>query len=174
MNIRLRNDLLCFPREGGFEPTWVIKDPLTFEHFLFSQPEYFLLNQLDGSQTEDEIIAGWRERFKTRSLTIDQLRKFIRRLIHDKLVVVDQLGYGDAIYRQQLRQRHRSFAGLLANPLAIRFRGFNPAALLRRLDGLAALLFHPLTIVTSLIFALTVLLYLFGHFEECCRPRSRN
>ena len=166
MNIRLRNDLLYFPRESGFEPTWVIKDPLTFEHYLFSQREYFLLNQIDGSQSEEDILLRWRDKFKTRSLSINQLRQFIRRLIQDKLVVVDQLGYGDSIYRRQVLQRRRSRTGLLINPLAIRFRGFNPAGLLRHLDWLGRLLFHPLTVAVSLIFSLTILLYMFGHFED--------
>ena len=166
MKIRIRSDLLHFPRDEEFEPTWVIKDPLTFEHFLFSQREYFLLNQLNGSQSEEDIVRLWRENFKTKTLSLDQLQQFIRRLIQDKLVVVDQLGYGDPLHEEQLRHRNRIFAGLLLNPLAIRFRGFNPGPWLRQLDWLGWLLFHPLTMVFSLSLALIVFLFTFGHFED--------
>ena len=44
--LRTRADLLATPAEGAGATTWVVKDPLTLEHFQFSEEEYALLNWL--------------------------------------------------------------------------------------------------------------------------------
>ena len=166
MKIRMRSDLLLIQREQDIESSWVVKDPISFEHFLFSARELFLLRQLDGTRTEDEIVSNWQAAFKTRSLTVEQLRKFVRRVIQDRLVVVEQLGYGQAIGNQQLKQSAMIRTHWWANPLAIRFRGFNPSVLLRRLNWVGGILFHPVIVCLVILASFLVFIYAFGHFED--------
>ena len=166
MKIRMRSDLLLFERNQGFESSWVIKDPISFEHFLFSARELFLLRQLDGEKSESEIVNTWKDTFKSQSLTIEELRLFVRRLIRDRLVIVEQLGYGRAIGTQQGKNRARVRTGWLFNPLAIRFRGFNPAWVLRKLSWVGTILFHPVVVGLVMLISCLVFVHAFGHFED--------
>ena len=53
----------------------------------------------------------------------------------------------------------------LSNPLAIRFRGINPTAILKQLDWLGRIMFHPVMIVVALLAAAMMLMFLLGNFE---------
>jgi putative peptide zinc metalloprotease protein len=44
--LRLRPDLIAAPVEMAGAPTWVVKDPLTLEHFHFSPEEHALMELL--------------------------------------------------------------------------------------------------------------------------------
>ena len=44
--LRLRLDLIAAPVEMSGAPTWVVKDPLTLEHYHFSPEEYALMELL--------------------------------------------------------------------------------------------------------------------------------
>ncbi len=166
MRIRLRQDLLFFQRDDPAGSSWIVKDPLTFQHFLFSEQEVFLLNQLDGLCSEAELIERWRAHFRTALLSAEQLRQFVKRLVQDNLVIVDQLGYGNFVIQQQQRNESLVRGSWIANPLAIRFRGVNPTGLLRYFEWLGWLVFHPVVVSGWLVFAAAVLIYMFGHVDE--------
>ncbi len=165
MKIKCRQDLLFFQRQDQTEASWVIKDPLSFEHYLFTQREFFLLQQLNGVRTEEDIVRRWQRRFRTHSLSVQQLRVFVRKLIQDNLVIVDLPGIGGALDRQQDFLTRLSRRSRWTNPLAIRFRGVNPSPILNCLSGLRWL-FEPWAVATMLLLSSTVLIYMFGHFDD--------
>ena len=94
------------------DDVWVVKDPISFNHFLFSSHEYQLLLLFDGTRTEDDIQDAWRKQFSTKSLTSEQIRQFVNRLIRDNLVSVDEFGYGDSLYRSQATLKKRKLRSL--------------------------------------------------------------
>ncbi len=166
MKLKLRQDLEFIKRQKGYDQVWVVKDPVSFHHYLFTSQECYLLKLFDGDRNEEDILEMWSNQFKSAALSIDQLRGFMQRLIQDNLVTVQKFGYGNSLYKDLSRKQVTSLVGLLANPLAIRFRGVNPAKLLKLLSPIGWLLFHPAIIVLNLILAMGVLVFMIGHFEE--------
>ena len=130
MNIRLRKDLNHSSRKQGLETVWILKDPVSFSHFQFSETEYFLANLFNGQRSVEEVAEAWRQKFKSVSLSLDQVNSFAQRLIGDQLVVVPKTGYGRLLGRFK-SQAQTGAKQWLSNPLAIRFRGINPEPLLK-------------------------------------------
>src|SRR5262245_18915655 len=69
-----RTELLIKPL--GDEGRYVVKDPRTDEFFQLGEKEHFLLMQLDGERTSDEICAAFIEQFGE-PLSEDGLVEFI-------------------------------------------------------------------------------------------------
>jgi putative peptide zinc metalloprotease protein len=166
MNVRIRADLIVTDRLKGLQRVWVVKDPVTFSHFLFSESEWFLAGLLDGKRTLEQVLDDWRGRFQSKSLSLEQVNQFIQRLLMDQLVVVEKTGYGRVCSDRSKTLDSLERTTWLKNPLAIRFRGVNPTQLLKELDGVARLLFHPAMITAVLVAALSVFLLLLGNFES--------
>ncbi len=69
-----RLELLIRPL--GDQGQYVVKDPQTGEFFHLGEAEHFLLMQLDGQRTADEILAAFAEQFGE-PLSEDDLDEFI-------------------------------------------------------------------------------------------------
>ena len=165
MNIRLRKDLDITQRVNGLEAVWVLKDPVSFSHFQFSEQEFALAQMLEKGQSVEQVVSLWRERFKSISLSSQQVQNFIQRLISDNLVVVEKVGYGRLLGGRKNALESQQKTNWLRNPLAIRFRGWNPNSLLREFDWLGRIFFHPLMIVFNLVLAVAVLIFMLASFE---------
>ena len=172
MNIRLRKDLTHTRRKQGLETVWILKDPVAFTHFQFSETEYFLASLFNGERSVEQVADAWREKFKSVSLSLEQVNSFAQRLIGDQLVVVRKTGYGGLLNRLD-NQAKTGASKSLANPLAIRFRGINPNPILKQLDWLGWIMFHPVVIVMTLVAAGLVLLFLLGNFELIAQRTPR-
>ena len=150
MKIKFRQDLEFTRRVLELDEYWVVKDPISFKHFLFSSQEYQLLQLFDGVRTDEDIQRIWQERFRTKSLSIEQVRRFGNRLTNDNLVAVDEFGYGQVLFENQRTSTAGRFKELLMSPLVIRFRGFNPKSILDGLSWFGWILFHPLVVICLL------------------------
>ena len=133
------------------EDCWIVKDPVSFNHFLFSGQEIQLLKLFDGRRTDEGIQEAWRKKFRTEALSLDQVKAFGNRLINDNLVSVEEFGYGQLLYDNQQAKRTSWTKNLLLSPLAIRFRGVNPGSVLDSLSWLGWILFHPVVVVLVML-----------------------
>ena len=172
MNIRLRKDLKPTKRQQGLETVWVLKDPVAFTHFQFSEQEYFLAKLFNGRRSVDQVAEAWQAKFRSASLSVDQINSFAQRLISDQLVVIEKSGHGHLLDRLD-RKSKTGGAKWLTNPLAIRLRGINPTPILRELDWLGRVLFHPVVVVLMMILSALVLLFLLGNFEAIAERTPR-
>ena len=166
MSLRLRGDLQFTQRQQGMSDVWIVKDPVSFTHFLFSEREYYLASLFDGKRTVGEVLIAWQDEFHSRSLSIEQVKFFALRLVNDNLAIVEKLGYGRSLFHVGNNADSKKRVAWLMNPLAIRFRGVNPSWVLKEFDWLARFCFHPAVIVLSLSLAVIVLLFLLGNFES--------
>jgi multidrug resistance efflux pump len=69
-----RPDLVIKPL--GDDGQYVVKDPRSGEFFQFGEQEHFLLTQLDGESTADDVQAAFTDRFGE-ALSEDDLNEFI-------------------------------------------------------------------------------------------------
>ena len=166
MKLKLRSDLEIIKRKMRLEDCWIVKDPVSFNHFLFSGQEIQLLKLFDGQRTEEVIQKAWREKYRTAALSLDQVKAFGNRLINDNLVSVEEFGYGQLLYDNQQAKRTSLIKSLLLSPLAIRFRGANPRSILDSLAWLGWILFHPLVVVLMMIVAATVMVLALGNWDQ--------
>ena len=166
IKVKLRQDLELTQRSMQYEDFWIVKDPIAFTHFMFSGHEFQLLQLFDGNRTDEDVQRLWQQRFRTQSLTLQQVRDFTSRLIRDNLVVVDEFGYGGSLHNTQQAKRNQQVMSLLVSPLVIRFRGINPSFLLDSLSWFGWVLFHPVVIALLMCCSSFVLVYMLGHFEE--------
>ncbi len=148
---------------------WVVKDPISFNHFLFSREELFLLNLFDGKRTLDQIRNLWQQEFKTRSLTMQQLQRTAERLVRDNLVVIEHFGTGLRLHQDERRSIRAQMVMKLSSPLVINLGGVDPRELLRLLWLPGQILFNRFVVLANLAFAFLVFGYFIGHFEEIIR-----
>ena len=172
MLIHIRKDLLFYQRQSKSGIQWIVKDPIVFSHFLFSEEEVFLLKLFDGSRSLVQIREAWQEKFKTRSLTMPQLNNMVQRFLADHLLIADQFGQGKRLREKRQIASSRQFWTRLTSPYLFRIGGFNPRILLDVFEVPAKFLFHPITVITNLAIALLVLFFFVGHFENISHRTS--
>ncbi len=128
---KLRSDLVASPAEVDGATVYNIKDPITGSYFRLREPEYWLISQLDGKTSYEEVASRFREKFK---MNIDAagVTKFVSLL--EKLFFLDNGRAEQAISRASYNAaRGKTFFSRL---LFIKLKGFNPG---RFLDWLTSL-----------------------------------
>ena len=166
MKLKLRPDLEIIKRAMRLEEYWIVKDPVSFNHFLFSGQEIQLLKLFDGQRTDQDIQQVWREEYRTAALSLEQVQAFGNRLINDNLVAVEEFGYGQLLFDNQQAKRSNWITNLLLSPLAIRFRGVDPKPILDSFYWVGWILFHPVVVVLMMLCAAAVLIFALGNLDQ--------
>ncbi len=164
--LRLRADLLATAVESAGATTWIVKDPLTLEHFQFSAEEYALLDWLREPVTIAELQRRYQRAFSPRTIRPQSIWDFLSRLHAAGLLISDLTGQGHELLSRRDRERVRRWAFSWTGLLGIRFRGVDPDAFLSAVHGRCRWLFSPATLVAALVIVLYALSLVFGHFEE--------
>ncbi len=131
---------------------WVVHDPLSGNFFRFNEMEYAAAKLLDGRRNLADILRTLKQRYVLRNFDNDWLMNLVLRmrqsfLLHAPTQTLKSLGDG---------QRSRTNFGRLnawMNPLSIRIPLFNPRRLLVACNGLSNVVFHPLFVWLSILFA---------------------
>lgn len=132
--ISRRQDLLVHEYRDGIETVWVIKDPISLRYFRFSPQEFAIFDMLNGHRTIGEVRTEYRKHFFPRELDLQQLRRFIDRLIKAGLVIIEKSGRGQQFAAMAARKKKWSFVGRFMNVVAFKFPGFHPRLLLDVVD----------------------------------------
>jgi putative peptide zinc metalloprotease protein len=164
--LRLRPDLVAMPVEQSAERTWVFKDPATLEHFQFSAEECALADWLRQPVSIKELQRRFEAEFAPQTISPEAVRDFLSRLHRAGLLIADGPDQGRELLMQMRRDRARRWAMSWSELLSIRFRGFDPDALLtaayprlRWLFSLPAIL----TIAALMLYAASLVV---GHVAE--------
>lgn len=166
VGMRLRADLLVSEVEWSGSTTWVVKDPLTLEHFQFSAEEYALMDWLRQSVTMAELQRLFNRRFSPQTIKPEVIWDFLSRLHTAGLLISDSAGQGAELLLQRDRERTRRLAFSWTGLLGIRFRGFDPDGLLKGVHDEFRWLFSPVAFLPALALVLYALSLVVGHFEE--------
>jgi len=131
---------LAISRHGSDDSVaFVVKEPASGRFFRFREVEGYLLEQLDGTQSLEEIREKIRTRFGA-PLSQETLEQFLRRLRNLGLLE-DPNGetHGHALAQRRIR----------GNVFYLRLRAFNPDRLLDRMVIRLRFLFTPSFVVLS-------------------------
>ena len=166
VGMRLRADLLVSEVPLSGSTTWILKDPLTVEHFQFSAEEYALMDWLREPVTIAELQRRFNRRFSPQTIRPEVIWEFLSRLHTAGLTFSDSAGQGSELLLRRDRDRARKVAFSWTKLLGIRFRGFDPDRFLTAVHNDFRWFFSPLTLVPALALVVCAMSLLFGHFAE--------
>ncbi|WP_010585263.1 site-2 protease family protein [Schlesneria paludicola] len=163
---RMRPDLQSASLEFDGRLAWGIKDPLTLSYFEMSDEAFFVLNYLDGKQTDDDVCRSFHAHFRPRTLSVAELHGFLGQLVSQNLVIADAPGYGRSLVAKQKSKRSRQRWAMLSNILAVRFRGIDPDRFLTTLLRWCGWLFTAPVVALGLILICCAVTLVAVHFDE--------
>ncbi len=160
-----RPDLVVFAQTFGGRPYLGIKDPLALRYYHLRPEEYFVLQQLDGRTSAEQIQAAFEREFAPRRLGFRQLHSFCSLLYREGLVVSDAAGQGDLLLQQRQTARRRQLLDRFGNVLALRFRGLDPEPLLNWLHPKVRWLFSSWAFAAWLLLVLAAATWVLVQFD---------
>jgi putative peptide zinc metalloprotease protein len=166
LELRLRPDLVAVPIEMAGASTWVVKDPLTLEHFQFSAHEYAIVDWLRRPVTISELQRTFNRKFAPQTITPEEIWEFLSRLHTAGLLVSDASGQGQELLARRQQENLRRRAASWLSILAIRFRGFDPDRFLTFLHAEIRWLFSPAALFGVLVLAIYAMGLVIGQFGE--------
>src|SRR5262245_16047845 len=118
--VRLRSDLVFAPRSADSCVRVTVKDPLSLQFFQFGLEEQFVLERLDGRTSAAEIQASFARRFAPQQLELEELIRFVGRVLQSGLAVrTGPAPAGDVPVRRAAAITS-PWRAALSNPFAIR------------------------------------------------------
>ena len=157
--LRRRADLRMQRVSFGGPGCWSIQDPLALRNYQLRDEEQYVMLQLDGRTSLEEIQARFHTRFMPRRVSAQQLQWFFAMLHREGLIVSDAPGQGDQLLQRGSRLRSIRRWARFANPLAIRFRGINPDPILRLCYPRCRWMFSTWCVAGSLMLVLSALCF---------------
>ena len=161
MRADLTSDLLTYQ---GIE-YWVVKEPLGQKYYQFPPHVFYILKQLDGNRSIEQLIEGFHQAHAPKRITRSELQQLLTRFHRDGLVTSGAVGQGIELLRRGRKNATMERLSSMSNILAIRWRGFDPERILNVLDRWFWWVFTPTAIVITLCFAMVALFSVLIHFE---------
>ncbi|MGQ9913886.1 MAG: HlyD family efflux transporter periplasmic adaptor subunit [Thermogutta sp.] len=163
--LRKRPDLVAQRQRYEGETYWVIKDPVGLNYFRFREEEFFLLNQLDGTSSLDEVKERFEAEFPPQKITLEELQQFLGMLHRSGLVVADVPEQGYHLLQRRRERRKKELIQAFSNILAVRFKGIDPERILNALYPYVRWAFHPVTFLLCVILWISALLLVLVEFN---------
>jgi putative peptide zinc metalloprotease protein len=127
--------------------------------------EHALVELLDGRHSLADLQRQFERRFAPRRISAEQLQSFLGMLHREGLVLADGPRQADELLARAATARRRAFWQTIGNPLAMRFRGFDPSRLLDWLYEDCRWLFSPGYVALFALLAIAALLLCAVQFE---------
>lgn len=150
--LRRRGDLVIVERPAAGESRWTVKDPVALRFFDLGAHEHFVLMQLDGQVSAEELEARFGRTFAPQRVARQQVLEFVGRLWQQGLVTSLAPGAGAALHARCVAQESPSLASRLSGLLSFRARGVDPDRFLGWLHGRLAWIFSPSVVGLAALF----------------------
>jgi len=128
--MKMRPDLTFDPMTYQGVEYWVVKEPLGQKYFQFPPHVFYLLQQLDGTKSAEELQDNYHRDFAPKRITRQEMQQLLTRFHQDGLVTSDLPGQGIELLKRGQKNNRNELLGQLANVLAIRYKGFDPERIL--------------------------------------------
>jgi putative peptide zinc metalloprotease protein len=139
-------------------PFWLVKDPISLEYQRLCREEFFILNLLDGSNSLQDIKEAFEREFAPRRIDVHYLQQFLGSLHQKGLVTATTAGQGYKLRHRCEKKWWYKVRAMLANPLAIKWRGFDPGGLIDKMLPYTRWGFHRFSVVGVIVFAIAALI----------------
>jgi len=139
---------------------WAVKDPVALKYHRLREEQYFLLSQLDGRRTLEELQQLCRHRFPHTHWGLTELQALISDLHEKRLVTSQRSGQAEGIGKQRQKSTQQKLMSGLMSFLFIRFPGVYPEPFLRTVYPWIRWVFHPVAVcivLSSVVAAMSLL-----------------
>ncbi|MBP90161.1 MAG: hypothetical protein CMJ64_26210 [Planctomycetaceae bacterium] len=164
--LRARADLIQKPISFRGTRYWSIKDPVTLRYYQLCDEEQFVLQQLDGAASLEQIQHAFEQRFTPRKLLRSHLHAFLGMLHREGLATSPNAGQGDKLLHRHQKSQRQQLLQRFTNVLAIRFRGVDPDRFLNWAYPRVRCLFSLPALLAALLLMLTAGLLVTTQFES--------
>ena len=120
---------------------WVVKEPLGQKYYQFPPHVFYLLRELDGLKTIDQLQDDYHEKYAPKRITRQDLQQLLTRFHQDGLVTSNTPHQGPELLKRGEKSELMERVGAMANILAIRYKGFDPERILDFLMPYTCLLY---------------------------------
>ncbi len=166
VKMRMRADLTFDRMTYQGVEYWVIKEPLGQKYYQFPPHVFYLLQQLDGLKSIDELQNNYHRKFAPKRITRQELQQLLTRFHKDGLVTSNVSGQGEELLKRGRKSKLMERFGQLSNILAVRCRGFDPERLLNFLIRYVWWVFTPTAIFFTAIAATIALFSVLVNWAE--------
>lgn len=151
IQMKMRTDLTYNRMTYQGVEYWVVKEPLGQKYFQFPPHVFYLLRELDGNKTIDQLQDGYHDKFAPKRITRQDLQQLLTRFHQDSLVTSNVLGQGAELLKRGNKNKMMERVGTFSNVLAIRYKGFDPERILNWLLPYTWWLFTQLAVWITMI-----------------------
>lgn len=168
LKVKLRPDLIVQPQFYEGMTHYVVKDPIALKYFRFKQEEYFLLEQLDGNTTLQDVKRKFERKYRPQTIAVDDLMRFTSQLHEAGLILIDTAEQAKVLVERRRKNRMKKVTQFFANILFIKIPLVDPERLLNWMYPYFRWLFTPGFIVFSvscMLAAITLVLSQWSTFQ---------
>ena len=165
LSVIARADLEYHSQVYQHQSFWLVKDPLAIEYQRLCPEEYSILNMLDGRRSLQDIKEAFERQFAPRRIEIATIQHFVASLHQKGLVTSVASGQGLKLKQRNEKKWWQKVRGVLANPLAIRWRGIDPAWMIDKILPITRWCFHRIAVIAVMVFALSALVLVLMHWN---------
>ena len=162
---RLRPDLVVQPVPYEGVTHYVIKDPIALKYFRFKAEEYFLLQELDGKKSLQDIKRSFERKYRPQTITVEDLLRFVAQLHEASLVLLDTPEQAKVLIKRKRKNRWKKIKQGAANVLYIKIPVIDPERLLTGMYPFFRWIFTPYFIAASLGLMLAALALIFAQWD---------
>lgn len=130
LKVRLRPDLIIQPQFYEGMTHYVVKDPIALKYFRFKIEEYFLLQQLDGKHTLQDVKKAFERKYRPQTISIEDLTRFTAQLHEAGLAQIDSPEQAKVLIRRRRKNQWKKVWQFFANILYIKIPIIDPEKLL--------------------------------------------
>ncbi len=166
VKIKMRADLTFDRMTYQGVEYWVVKEPLGQKYYQFPPHVFYLLRQLDGTKSIDQLQDNYHDEYAPKRITRQELQQLLTRFHKDGLVTSNVSGQGSELLKRGRKSKMMERVGQFSNILAIRYRGFDPERILNFLIRYTWWIFTPAAVIATMIMAMIALLSVIVNWTE--------
>ena len=161
----LRDDLVIKEQTVGQKVTYIIKDPVRQVYFRFEEEEFFVLKNLDGRKTPQDIAKQYNERFHD-NLEANEIVEFIYTVKRNDLFERTLIEQNVFYYEQLIEKRKSLIKHAKGSVLYFRIPVIDPDGFLNRMIPYIRFMWFRPVIYFCLCFMLSSVCLLFMNSEK--------
>jgi putative peptide zinc metalloprotease protein len=147
---KLRTDLVAVPAEVDGQQVVNIKDPLRNNYFRLREPEYWLISQLDGYTSYEEVAERFRNKYEL-NISEENVIQFVDLL--EQQYFLENSRSEQQVSRKSYGSKEKR--SLFSRMLFIKIKAIDPGRILEKLSKL----YRPFHSLTGQILQLIIVLY---------------
>ncbi len=161
--VRSRGDVQQVAVPVAGQPSFVLKDPLTFEHLQLTSAEHFLFTELRSSTTLSDLKRKFETEFAPQTISFTALQHAINQLFEQGLLMSTAPAQGKQLLERAAERRRTERWQHLLRMLSFRVAHWDATALAETLRAKLRWLFSPLASFAAIVVVAYALWLLIAH-----------